>query len=84
MIYPSDSLSLFHSTRLGSYSLLHGFGTKSFGDARNITYLQEYLRKNKIEYTHLVQPHQTHSVNVTVVTSDSLVDKVVNIPAMGL
>ncbi len=80
MIYLSDSRQFFYSTLLDSYSLKHGFGTKVLGDGRKPAYLKEYLQTNDIDYTHLILPQQTHSTNVQVVTSDNLVDKVVNIP----
>lgn len=77
MIYSNSPKNLFHSTVLDPRGLHHGFGTKAFGDGRDISTLKHYLNTHAPAYTHIIQPQQTHSTNVHIVSAGDLIEDVI-------
>ncbi|CAN5207585.1 hypothetical protein BH09PAT2_BH09PAT2_06100 [soil metagenome] len=77
MIVSNDDKTVFQSSILNSDSIIHGFSTRAFGDGRDIDVLKKYLSKKNITYKHIVQPHQTHSTNIQIVSKADLTKETV-------
>lgn len=80
MIYSNPSGTFFQSSYLNTYSLMHGFGTKFFGDGRVLSLFQSYMARQHFRYDCIVVPQQTHSVHVQTITKDNIIDKIVKLP----
>lgn len=77
MIYLKGNV--FHSTLLDQFSIIHGFGTRAFGDGRDIEIITPYFQAQHIAPRAIIKPLQSHSTNVLLVQSVNLIDKPVKI-----
>ncbi|QQS43774.1 peptidoglycan editing factor PgeF [Candidatus Roizmanbacteria bacterium] len=66
MFLLDQSISVYKSSLLQTP---HGFGTKKTGDGRDIDVIQTLLNNEDTDYSSIVIPSQTHSNNVSVITS---------------
>lgn len=71
MILTNRTQTVFYSTVIDKNTVAHGFSTKTFGDGRDISILENYLQTRHIYYSHIVVPQQTHGTSVEYIGNDA-------------
>ena len=79
MIKYDSELKIFCSTLVNDDKYFSGFGTKTFGDGRNIDTAINFAQTYVPSFKTIVIPEQIHSVNVTNFSAN-LIDNVERVP----
>lgn len=79
MITYDPDLKIFYSTLINDDKFFGGFGTKEFGDGRNIETAINFAQTNIPNFKTIVIPEQIHSVNITKFSAN-IIDNVEKVP----
>lgn len=71
MFFYNQNFHTFHSTLLNTDSITSAFGTKINGDGRKKETIRKLLKNARMTYGEIVIPHQSHSLSINVVTSET-------------
>ncbi len=66
MITYDEELRIYYSTKINDTKYFSAFGTRDFGDGRDIKSIKNFLKENDIEYKQIVTLDQIHSTNIAV------------------
>ncbi|MGB9707309.1 MAG: peptidoglycan editing factor PgeF [Microgenomates group bacterium] len=79
MIVFNEEKNIFFSTLINDGVFLSGFGSKNLGDGRKVNTILNFLKKEKINYRHIIIGEQIHSSNVAIITEQNLNTEILKI-----